>query len=162
MITRVILGLLAFVSLLGADEPAKDQKKELELLQGDWVLVSSEARGKRHIPASGEASLTIKDDQWIVKFKNGKALAQGESIVQTQDGVEITSTFKIDSSKDPKTIDLKKRISGEERTTLCIYKVDGDILTICKTVDGKERPKEFKTTKEEGLLSVYKRVKKRD
>jgi hypothetical protein len=38
--------------------------------------------------------------------------------------------------------------------------LDGDTLTMCKTIDGKERPKEFKSTQEEGMIAVWKRVKK--
>jgi RNA polymerase sigma-70 factor (ECF subfamily) len=159
MIARVALGSLIFFCLLGADEPTKEAKKELELLQGDWVQVWSEVRGKRHTSMS-EVSLTIKEDQWIVKLKNGMSKVEGDSVVKTKDGIEITSTIKIDPSQDPKAIDLKTTTGGKEKITLNIYKLDGDTLTVCKTVNGKERPTEFKTTKEEGLLAEYKRVKK--
>jgi uncharacterized protein (TIGR03067 family) len=163
MITRVVLGSLAITLLLGADEPAKDAKKELEALQGEWIQVSSEFRGKLNVPRN-EIKITIKRDKWTAVLKNAKPLdkppKEGDSAVQTKDGIEITSTIKIDPSKNPKTIDVTIIKDGKEQTSLCIYKLEDDTLTICKTNDGKERPSEFKITKEDGHIAVWKRAKK--
>jgi uncharacterized protein (TIGR03067 family) len=139
VIARAILGLLACICLFGADEPAKDAKKELESLQGEWIQDTA------RVPYD-EITLTIKDDQWIIYNK-------------TKERLERKLTIKVDPSKEPKEIDLQSKTGGKERTNHCIYKLKEDTLTICGTVNGNERPKEFKTT-EEVNFSVWKRVKK--
>jgi hypothetical protein len=41
-----------------------------------------------------------------------------------------------------------------------IFKLEGDLLTVCRTVGETERPKEFKTTAESGVLVGWKRAGK--
>jgi uncharacterized protein (TIGR03067 family) len=149
MLARAVLGSLVFLCLLGADEPSKEAKKELELLQGKWIQVHSEYKGTERIgrPGRDEITLTIKEDQWILYN-------------ETRERLECKLTINIDPSKEPKEIDLQSKIDGQERTNHCIYKLKEDTLTICGTNNGNERPKEFKTNSEEGILSVWKRAKK--
>jgi uncharacterized protein (TIGR03067 family) len=142
------LALLWIVLLLSADqdpEPPKDVKKELASLQAEWTMGSMETRGKKAADAQVKLSrLTIKGDKWIVKIGGGK-------------GVEPAgSTMTIDPSKKPKTLDLK----GTRSASKGIYKLEGDTLTLCRVTGKAERPKEFKTTAESGILVVWKRVKK--
>src|SRR5437588_468081 len=99
--TRHAVQCLVLVALFGAatwqapaDEPKKEDvkkeaiKKELEKLEGTWTVVSLEAKGKaRAVDELKDLQLTIKGDQWTLKFANG-----------TQ-----TATIKIDPTKDPKT-----------------------------------------------------------
>ena len=51
---------------------------------------------------------------------------------------------------------------GKENPNPGIYKLEGDTLTMCRaTATGDvEPPHEFKTTAEEGLLTVWKRATK--
>jgi uncharacterized protein (TIGR03067 family) len=130
---------------MAAAAPAQDAKKELEKLQGEWTMVSLEQRGKK-VPDEtvNLYKLTIKGDQWIVK---------------AGDGPESKVTFKIDPSKDPKTLDMTFKGADEETSSQGIYKLEGDTLTLCRTVGDRERPKEFKTTEEAGILVVWKRAK---
>jgi uncharacterized protein (TIGR03067 family) len=145
MIARAVLPIVILVILIGAATPAQDAKKEAEKLQGQWVGVSWETRGFQHpAEAAQQRKLTVKGDGWIVK--------QG-------DEPENKAAFKIDPSKDPKTIDLTFE-QGKFRKMHGIYKLEGDTLTVCLTRDNKERPKEFKTSKEDGILMVWKRGKK--
>jgi uncharacterized protein (TIGR03067 family) len=123
----------------------KDAKQELDKLQGEWTLVSSEVGGKKRPDTENALSkLTISENQWVVTYRDSPSTAR--------------ATIEIDPSKDPKTIDLTFR--GEKEPARGIYKLEGDTLTVCYGTVGGERPKEFKTTQETGVLVVLKRAKK--
>lgn len=137
---RVLLPLAASLLLCAGlpatgDDKTGDDKKELDKLQGEWTLVSREAKGKKSDETAKNYKLTIKGDQWI--------LNPGP-----------TATITIDASKDPKWIDLTKFAPG-------IYQLEGDTLTICRPTSGTGRPKEFKATKDgANAVIVYKRTSK--
>jgi uncharacterized protein (TIGR03067 family) len=125
---------LSFLALLGLVLPlvAEDPKKpaDLELLQGEWVLVGLEVR-EQTVPAEKLAgtTLVIKKDKYttIVKKK------------------EYVATFTVDQKQDPKHIDmLIPDDSGTPKLSKGIYKIDGDKLIICRgQVPGGERPRNF-------------------
>jgi len=124
---------------------AQDAKQEFDKLQGEWTLVSTEVGGKkRPNTVNAVSKLTISENQWVVTYRDFASNAR--------------STIEIDPSKDPKSIDLTFR--GEKEPARGIYKLEGDTLTVCYGTAGGERPKEFKTTQETGLLVVWKREKK--
>ena len=151
-------GCVPFVALLlvAADQPAKDAAKEdRDKLQGEWVMVSVELPPKVRKPDEEQikrSGLVVKDDTWQM-ITNGKEASK--------------MPFTIDPTKDPKEIDFKVKIGegvkvkgGNEFTLKGIYKLDGDTLTLCRTVLGTDdRPKEFKAG--EVLLAVYKRKEKK-
>jgi uncharacterized protein (TIGR03067 family) len=123
----------------------KDAKQELDKLQGEWTLVSTEVGGKKRPDTENALSkLTISENQWVGTHRDFPR--------------QNRSTIEIDPSKDPKTIDLISR--HENATAPGIYKLEGDTLTVCYGTVGGERPKEFKTTQESGVLVVLKRAKK--
>jgi uncharacterized protein (TIGR03067 family) len=152
--------LVAFVPLSVAsadDAKEKAVKAELEKLKGKWKQFSIETGGKeRVLPAIPEAEVivTIDGDKW-----------KTVNIAKTTE-----STFRIDPTQTPKSMDcIRKGAAGAEKDVVdkCIYKLDGDTLTICSghgsrigvAVDGTaERPKEFKTVGG-GQIVVFKRVK---
>ena len=118
-------------------------KDDLKSLQGEWEMVSLEQRGQQ---APATYRLTINGDKWLVGSVNGEA------------GAGASITFKIDQSKTPKAIDLTAKLGGEERMDQAIYKLEGDIFTVCRDWKAIVRPTEFKTTEEGGTLAVWKRV----
>jgi uncharacterized protein (TIGR03067 family) len=55
-------------------------------------------------------------------------------------------SYKLNADKTPAEIDLTETEGGKTKTMYGIYKLDGDLLTICLSDSGKpeDRPKEFK------------------
>jgi uncharacterized protein (TIGR03067 family) len=152
MVARVLL--LSAVLLLAAGhaaaddpEPARNSKKVLEKLQGEWKMESMEVRGKAAPDKLRERyRLTIEKDQWVLKL--GDPATSG-------------STIKIDASKKPMTIDLSgkgkgKGLGGSFRG---IIKLEGDVLTFCRVPASQPYPTKFESSDTTTLI-VWKRVKK--
>lgn len=129
---RARIAPLGVVFLLFATlTPAQDAKKDLEALQGEWTLVSTEPK----LEPEEAYKLTIKGEQWTIRAPSilGNAAAK--------------TTIKIDPSKSPKTLDLTIRIGDRELPPrLGIYKLEGNTLTVCQTIGKAERPTEFRST----------------
>ena len=95
------------------------------------------------------------------KLATSKWTFTADKITTSSDGpLDKPSPYKIDPSKNPKTIDFTIKAGDTEGVSRGIYKLEGDTLTLCRTVGDIERPKEFKTTAEAGFLVVWKRAKK--
>ena len=140
MFTRAILPF-SVVFLIGAGEPTKEAKKELEKLQGEWKVVSVDFRGKE-LDAD-----TIKKMKLLVVKGNEWMAPSGGNL----------SIKRIDPTKNPKELDLVLAAKGMEGVYPGIYKLDGDTFTFCRPASGKgERPKDFKAG-EEVVVFVFKR-----
>ena len=141
MTVRVVASIACV--LLAADDAAEEYLKKL---QGEWVLVSFKKEGE-DLPAKAiEATrLTVKGEQWLYKSDIG----------------EWSTTFKIDPSKTPKTIDMTIGTGKTARRQRGIYKIDGDTLTICRAAGrgDEERPKEFPGDHKGLVLIVWKRAR---
>jgi uncharacterized protein (TIGR03067 family) len=144
-----IMKLLLIVALLTiATDKEKDQaKKDLDSLQGTWVMAGLEVEGKQ-VPEEKitGTTLTIKGDRYIVKVKD----------------TAHEVTIKLDPAKKPKAIDMYFP-DGPELPKLAkgIYEVDGDTFKICRAqAPGQDRPREFVTETNTGRFIVtWKRQK---
>lgn len=154
----VALALVVMLSVTAtAQDGAKEAavKAELKKLQGKWIQVSSEIGGKRATLPPGLAKpVTIEGNKMTLDGPNGKR----------------EQTLVIDPTQNPKTWDWVRKAADDKAKDMvdkCIYKLEGDTLTICSGRTPKkgqppagdaERPKEF-TTVGGGLIIEYQRVK---
>jgi uncharacterized protein (TIGR03067 family) len=100
-------------------------------LAGTWQAVTYALDG---VKASDEDMKKVK----LTFDRDGKTEASNEG------KVFIASTTKIDPTKEPMTIDISfTQGSQKGQTSLGIYKIDGNVLTICRASPGSPRPTEF-------------------
>ncbi|VTR93232.1 Uncharacterized protein OS=Pedosphaera parvula (strain Ellin514) GN=Cflav_PD2062 PE=4 SV=1 [Gemmata massiliana] len=145
---RVAVLCTALVVAVFAPARAADEKDDKKAAQGTWEYETLEWNGKK-IPFNQIKMTTVTFDGDKFAIKIG-------------DKVTSSGTHKFDSTKSPKTFDATVT-DGEGRgtTMLGIYKLEGDSLTGCINLTGRERPTEFKTTENsETVLMTAKRAKK--
>jgi uncharacterized protein (TIGR03067 family) len=145
-----VLIALAVPVLVWADDKAI--RAELEALSGMWAAVGGEAKGRE----------ITKDElpfQWTFEA-GGKAV-----FADRKQGSESHYTYTIDSSKNPKVIDITYEgpvaaLKGTRQ--FGIYKLEKDKLTLCLTSPKsteKDRPKQFSTKEGRVLLMRLERAK---
>ena len=143
--------LLAAGLLVGADAKDDDAKKDLELLQGTWALVSAERDGKK-APED-----EVKKTRLVVTGNKFKFSADPSGV-----GTAAEGTFTVDPSKKPKQTDSTAGAGADKgKVSLGIYETDGVTQKICFAAPGKDRPKEFAAPAGSGItLQVWKKEKK--
>ena len=124
----VALALNSAPARLFAGANSSDEK-----LDGEWALTSFVKDGKK-VPEEDFKGMRIRfatSPGTVTVTKGEKTLAEG--------------TIDVDPAKQPKTINVTITSEGAQKgkTSLGIYRVDGDILTLCIDETGKVRPKEF-------------------
>ena len=140
--------LLTVVLVVAAPAPPEKDKKDEEKIQGTWTIVSAQSGGENK-PA---------DETKAIKF-----IIKGDLITIQDPKREEKATFKLDSTKKPKTIDLiPSEKEGKGEPVLGIYELKDDDLKICFVHGGKGgRPTEFASKADTNLsLIVLKRAKK--
>jgi uncharacterized protein (TIGR03067 family) len=137
--------LLVVGSFLAVNDPKVDlAKEEITRLQGTWSFVSMEVQGVK---------TSDKD------FKKYTVVLEGDQYtVSAGDKIAAQTTFRLDPTKKPKTIDLID--IKNVRVIRGIYSLEADKLTICdRGAEKGARPTEFATRPDSGLVLV---VLKRD
>ena len=125
----------------------QDADADRQALEGTWKAVAAELAGTKLAGLVQQTTLlTIADGKYSVQVD--KSIDKG--------------TLKIDSAAKPKTMDIVGTDGPNKgKTMLAIYEVQKDALRICYDLQGKNRPTEFTTSKENPyLLIVYHRAKK--
>ena len=122
-------GLLALAALLLlAAAPTEQQiEAEKEKMTGTYKLFILEINGK-----------SIDADQ----IRTFEVKVTRNTITIKANANERESTYRIDPTKDPKTIDLV----WKDKVTLGIYSINGEKLKLCLAAEGsRKRPNDFET-----------------
>jgi uncharacterized protein (TIGR03067 family) len=84
---------------------------------------------------------------------------QGKASVLRAGRVFIAGTTKVDPTSDPNTIDISYTEGDTKgRTALGIFKIEDDLLTICRSAPDKPRPRSFGSKPGSGhALMTYRR-----
>jgi uncharacterized protein (TIGR03067 family) len=110
---KLILGTVLAIGLLVVSCLVAQDKKEIDKLNGKWVVVSAERDGKAWDAMKGAVRVNT-GDKYVLTPMEGKA---------------IQGAMKIDVSKKPKTMDMSPTEGNfKDKTLLGIYEVDGDTL----------------------------------
>jgi uncharacterized protein (TIGR03067 family) len=124
----------ALLALLVAAQPEAQEpgKKELERLQGTWVMAALEVDGK-DVAANKieDTTLTIKGDRYRVKVKE----AEHECVI------------RLDPKKTPPAMDMIFTKPGSAPETIGgIYEIKDDTLRIARGLGAdQKRPDQFMT-----------------
>ena len=142
--------LLAGGYAVAADKADPEAAKEaLKQLQGVYTVQYAEHEGEKAPPEALKdiKSVTIKGDRFTIHTGSRKDM----TVIIHLDPTQKPAHFDIQPTEGP---EKEKRFPG-------IYKLENDILTVC-VLDGggKNRPKEFATTRENHFtLYILKRSK---
>jgi uncharacterized protein (TIGR03067 family) len=119
---------------------------DLQKLQGSWNVTSLEADGQKMPHAA---------------FHGSQIVIEGDKFTSIAMGATYKGTIGINELKRPKAFDLVFT-AGPERgnRNLGIYKLEGDVWTICLNTRGGERPQKFATQADtEVALETLERVR---
>jgi uncharacterized protein (TIGR03067 family) len=108
----------------GVSANQDNAKSDHAALQGDWRVILAEDSGRASSQdALRDTRVSIKHDEFVMEIAGRKNV----------------STFKLDPSTSPKSIDLK----AAGRTRPGIYDLQGDTLRICVSEAADSRPTVF-------------------
>ena len=138
------LVVLAVPAALVAEDKKADA--DLKAMVGKYGVMKAELGGK-----------DLTEPLKVLKFE----ITDGGKYTASH-GEEIDAgTFTLDPTKTPKAMDVKPT-GGPLKGKLvkAIYKIDGDVLTICYDHNGGDRPTAFESKPDTTtLLVAYKRTK---
>ncbi|HEX5106688.1 MAG TPA: TIGR03067 domain-containing protein [Pirellulaceae bacterium] len=138
-----VISLIAICAATSAR--AEDAPDDLKLLAGTWKPAAADLGGNKiDAMVLEKASFVVEGDKYTVTVNDF-----------TEKG-----SFKIEPTKEPKQLDFfPTEGSNNGKTFLCVYKFDGECLTICYSLDTISRPENFEPLSNTLLLVQYERVK---
>jgi uncharacterized protein (TIGR03067 family) len=145
----VVVATFMVVALGASVQSGDDEKvkKVLAEMSGTWIPSGAELDGEKLPKQVFETiKLVIKDEKYTATV--GEQVDEG--------------TVTLDVESDPTGMEIKgTKGPNEGKTIPAIYEFKDDTLKVCYNLEGKKRPKEFKTTAgSKYYLVTYKREKK--
>lgn len=136
---------LALALTTGDDQDRSRNAEELARHQGTWAVTRFVRDGKESPAELVNSIVRIVDGDHVVWKRDGKSFA----------GTKV----ELDPAADPKTIDvLPDGGPSFGKRVLGIYKMDGDVLTICMADPEKPRPDGFQAGEGSGrTLMTFRR-----
>jgi uncharacterized protein (TIGR03067 family) len=142
----VVPALLGLVVVVAAPGPKADKPPAPDLY-GEWEFVSTEEEGKVFPAEDPRTRFRFNRDGTYEVFRGGNAVAERRG-------------FRFDPKADPPTLDYNAPPSPASPTLLCVYRLSGDELTVCRAGPDQPRPAKFQAPAGSGLLVVkFRRVK---
>jgi uncharacterized protein (TIGR03067 family) len=130
-------GLVAVSVAVAQDDDKKPAKLDPAKLVGTYKLTAGKKAGEN-----------IGDDA-----KKGKVVfAKNTITIKGDDGMDFEFSYKLDPKASPVGIDMEitKPDALKGAKALGIIEAEGGEVKLCYQPDGKERPKKFESTKENG------------
>src|SRR5262245_58996525 len=110
---------------------------DLATLQGTWNITALESNGQ---PMSD------------ITFNGAALVITGNHFRSTGMGAIYEGTLELDPTQNPKAFDMLFTAGHAQGVRhRGIYKLDGDIWTLCVATEGSKRPKDFSTAKGSGF-----------
>ena len=145
--------LVLGVGLVTVSAAAQDEKKAGKLdpakLAGTYKITDGKRAGEK-----------IGDDA-----KKGAVVCTKDTItLKGADGMEFEFNYKLDAKTDPAEIDLEitKPDALKGAKTQGIISAEGGEVKLCYHPEGKERPKKFESTKDNGYFLFTMKKEKAD
>ena len=136
---RVACVLPLFLFIVAPAAAEGTSKTDLESLRGTWSIARAIHDGRVSAP---EKTKSVK-----LSFAVDKLTVHGEK------GME--SVFKLDAAKKPREIDVTPGSGPDKGMTLKgIYDLNGDVLKICIAKPGRDRPTEFVSKENTGVILI--------
>src|SRR5262245_33942136 len=139
--------LVVTVLVLGAPALKDPPKKEVNIV-GEWVVESQISGGTMVKSATPQTYTFSADGTWTVT-RNGRAMGK------------TSRSFTVDKTTIPASIDLKTNTAAARPSMTGIVKVEHDVLTLCYSRGGEDRPTKFESPEDSTIiLIVLRRVNK--
>jgi uncharacterized protein (TIGR03067 family) len=145
MVLAVSLVAVSLTAIARSEDDEKVKKARAEM-NGTWIPSEAELDGEK-LPEKliKSIKLVLKDEKYTATV--GEQVDEG--------------TVKLDVESDPTGMEIKgTKGPNEGKTIPAIYELKDDVLKVCYNLEGKNRPKEFKTTAgSKFYLVTYKKEK---
>jgi uncharacterized protein (TIGR03067 family) len=142
-------GLFILAITVAAPAVKEPPKADPMPLVGEWAGEKAEAAGMPLPIPPGGVTMEFKTDGKLIIREGAKPAEE--------------ATYNTDPKKDPNEIDITPPAAGGKLGPWAgIYKIAGDTLTLCLSIDGK-RPSKFESTAGSAtMLMTFKRARKKD